>query len=206
MASRRMTLDPAASPDTAVWGVRERMAALQIQTGAAEEGARWHAASTATAAEAICSADADETEKDLAPPPSSAAAAAAAAARAAQDAVAMAAAEFRRAELSQQQAANTRRRPGSPSIASRKTRAKADRWRRYGGEAIDALLEAVDLVDARYLVALAGAGGVLPRAQELPASAKITPATCWRLRGWPELFSTPVLVLSYPCTATSTSF
>ena len=172
-----------------------------VQTEGVAEGkaegaaAPWHASSTATAA----AVDADGTEKKNAPPaPSATVVAAATAAAAAQDAVAAAAAEFRRAELAQQRAANTHQRPGSPSIASRKAKQKSDRWKRYGGDEVERLLETVDLVDARYLVALAQAGGVLPRAQELPASAKITPATCWRLQGWPELFSTPVLVLSYP--------
>lgn len=41
-------------------------------------------------------------------------------------------------------------------------------------------------------------GGVLPRNQELPRAAFITPSESWRLRLWPFKDSLPVLVLSYP--------
>lgn len=72
------------------------------------------------------------------------------------------------------------------------------RWLKFGGRVIETLLETACLVDARYLVALAKAGGVLPRCQELPPSARITLANVWQLRRWNYAYSLPVIVLSYP--------
>ena len=42
----------------------------------------------------------------------------------------------------------------------------------------------VDLVDAQYLLALGVNGGVVPRWQELPESAKINHEAAWRLHCW----------------------
>ena len=47
-------------------------------------------------------------------------------------------------------------------------------------------------------MALAAAGGVLPRNQDVPPSARISRAELWRLQRWTEQFSLPVVVLSYP--------
>ena len=69
--------------------------------------------------------------------------------------------------------------------------------RLYGGLEVEQLMLDVDLVDARYLISLAAVGGLLPRCQELPGSAKISPKSAWRLR-WGKKFSLPVLVVSYP--------
>ena len=71
-------------------------------------------------------------------------------------------------------------------------------WSRLGGAWLEPLLEHTTLIDARYFLALADAGGIVPRWQELPEAARITPANVWRLKtaaGWCQL---PVLVLSYP--------
>ena len=80
------------------------------------------------------------------------------------------------------------------------------RWRSgrdfqlYGGPALEAMMATVNLIDARYLLSLARFGGVLPRGQDVPASAVIAPSSAWRLRMWSAFrcFSLPVLVLSYP--------
>ena len=73
------------------------------------------------------------------------------------------------------------------------------RWRMgCGGPAMEELLETTTLVDAEYLVPLGEAGGIVPRWQALPETAKIGPRNAWRLRCWNESFALPVLVLSYP--------
>jgi hypothetical protein len=69
---------------------------------------------------------------------------------------------------------------------------------KFGGPVIEQLLQTVNLLDARYLIALAAARGRLPRGQDVPPSAIITPDTVWRLQRWSEVFSLPVMVLSYP--------
>ena len=72
-------------------------------------------------------------------------------------------------------------------------------WESYcGGRSFEAMLKstAVDLIDARYLIALARAGGKMPRWQEVPAAAKITKERLWWLRGWNHKYKLPVLVLS----------
>ena len=80
-----------------------------------------------------------------------------------------------------------------------KERSGDESWTAWcGGTSFEQLLETMDLVDARYLVALGEAGGVVPRWQELPQEARITPARLWWLRGWTWTFTLPVLVLSYP--------
>ena len=71
-------------------------------------------------------------------------------------------------------------------------------WVHFGGESLEPLLEHTTLVDARYLVALAEAGGIVPRWQDLPECAKITPANVWRLRVCADGHMLPVCVLSYP--------
>ena len=74
---------------------------------------------------------------------------------------------------------------------------KHGRWSRFGGAWLEPLLEHTTLIDARYLLALADAGGIVPRWQELPEAARITPANVWRLKAAAG-FQLPVLVLSYP--------
>ena len=71
-------------------------------------------------------------------------------------------------------------------------------WSTLGGEWLEPLLGHTTLIDARYFLALADAGGIVPRWQQLPEAARITPANVWRLK--PAVFSgqLPVLVLSYP--------
>lgn len=72
-------------------------------------------------------------------------------------------------------------------------------WSSFGGETIaSTMLQHVDLVDARYLLALHAHGGVIPRWQDLPPSAKIDRACVWRLYAWERMFSLGILVLSYP--------
>eukprot|EP00035_Acanthoeca_spectabilis_P029726 m.6178 g.6178 ORF g.6178 m.6178 type:complete len:581 (+) comp3807_c0_seq1:136-1878(+) len=72
------------------------------------------------------------------------------------------------------------------------------RWRKFGGLVIERLLETAVLVDAQYLVDLGRAGGVMPRMQDLPKSARITQDTLWRLQSWKVNFALPIVVLSYP--------
>ena len=69
---------------------------------------------------------------------------------------------------------------------------------RFGGAQVEALLCDYDLVDARYLVALGEANGVVPPWRDVPDCARINQQTAWRLRAWNQPFSLPVLVLSYP--------
>ena len=71
-------------------------------------------------------------------------------------------------------------------------------WQSYGGEAIESMMEHVDLVDARYLISLHEHGGIVPRWQDCPESAHLNRSTLWRLYGWERMFSLPILVLSYP--------
>ena len=73
-----------------------------------------------------------------------------------------------------------------------------DTWEETGGATLEPLLEHTALIDIRFLIGLARRGGVLPREQEVPACARITRDTLWRLHIWRELSSLPVLVLSYP--------
>jgi len=67
-----------------------------------------------------------------------------------------------------------------------------------GGPAFEELLKSCILIDAQFLIALAEAGGVVPRWQDLPHEAAIGPNEAWRLRCWDRMFKLPVLVLSYP--------
>ena len=71
-------------------------------------------------------------------------------------------------------------------------------WAQQGGEVVENLLQYVDLVDARYLIALHEHGGNLPCWGALPAGSKISRAQVWRLYGWEARGSLGVLVLSYP--------
>ena len=71
-------------------------------------------------------------------------------------------------------------------------------WTQHGGEVVENLLQYVDLVDARYLLALHEHGGNLPVWGALPASAKVTRADVWRLYGWEVRGGLGVLVISYP--------
>ena len=71
-------------------------------------------------------------------------------------------------------------------------------WSMFGGAWLEPLLEHTTLIDARYLLALADAGGIVPRWQELPEAARITPANVWRLKAAVGPGQLPVLVLSYP--------
>ena len=71
-------------------------------------------------------------------------------------------------------------------------------WSSFGGEAIieGGMLDHVDLVDARWLIALHEHGGVVPRWQDVPSSARVTAGSAWRLWGWERMFSLGILVLS----------
>ena len=75
-------------------------------------------------------------------------------------------------------------------------------WARYGGAAIEPLLEHTPLIDLEYLVALAEGGGVMPCGrQNVPPAAFITTQNLWRLKLWGKAknkASLGVLVLSYP--------
>ena len=56
-------------------------------------------------------------------------------------------------------------------------------WARYGGGAIEPLLDHTPLVDLEYLVVLAEGGGVMPCGrQNVPPAAFITAQNLWRLR------------------------
>ena len=75
-------------------------------------------------------------------------------------------------------------------------------WARFGGGAIEPLLEHTPLIDLEYLVALAEGGGVMPCGrQNVPPAAFITKRNLWRLKLWGKRSATDslgVLVLSYP--------
>ena len=62
------------------------------------------------------------------------------------------------------------------------------------------MVQKMDLIDLRYVVPLIEAGGVMPRWQDLPKSARITVHNLWRLNTMMVFGSTllAVLVLSYP--------
>ena len=70
-------------------------------------------------------------------------------------------------------------------------------WTYFGGEHIDNLLEHTSLIDVQYLIDLAEGGGRVPKRQEIPEAALITPRTAWRLRLWAKAYSTAVFALSY---------
>ena len=73
-----------------------------------------------------------------------------------------------------------------------------DLWTKFGGPAVEAMLEDLDLIDARYLVELAEMGGIVPRWQEVPSSARIGRSNAWRLASaWHEYDCLAILVLSY---------
>ena len=69
-------------------------------------------------------------------------------------------------------------------------------WWHYGGDSLVDMLEHTTLVDAHYLSALDDEGGIVPRCQDLPASACITKDTLWRIRPSADQFMLPILVLS----------
>lgn len=54
------------------------------------------------------------------------------------------------------------------------------RSRCAAGPWLEEMVQETEPVDLRYVVRLLEAGGILPRWQELPASAKITASTLWR--------------------------
>ena len=73
-------------------------------------------------------------------------------------------------------------------------------WKRAGGPQLEEMVQKMDLIDLRYVVPLIEAGGVMPRWQDLPKSARITVHNLWRLNTM-VYFGIPllaVLVLSYP--------
>ena len=75
-----------------------------------------------------------------------------------------------------------------------------DDWKQAGGPQLEEMVQKMDLIDLRYVVPLIEAGGVMPRWQDLPKSARITVHNLWRLNTM-LLLGTPllaVLVLSYP--------
>lgn len=69
-----------------------------------------------------------------------------------------------------------------------------------GGTLLEPLVEQkeIKIVDARYLITLAQAGGVAPLWRDVPDCARIKPSNLWRLRSWNAAFSLPVLVISSP--------
>ena len=76
-------------------------------------------------------------------------------------------------------------------------------WKLAGGPQLEEMVQKMDLIDLRYVVPLIEAGGVMPRWQDLPKSARITVHNLWRLNTMMDLmdFGIPllaVLVLSYP--------
>ena len=78
--------------------------------------------------------------------------------------------------------------------------AKDFEWKRAGGPQLEEMVQKMDLIDLRYVVPLIEAGGVMPRWQDLPKSARITVHNLWRLNTMVD-FGTEllaVLVLSYP--------
>lgn len=86
-------------------------------------------------------------------------------------------------------------------LSSRETHPRSSSgydWRTMGGPLMEEWLSSVGIVDAQWYVDLAEAGGTLPRWQEVPTEAFITPESAWRLRFCyrPRHTVLPVLVLS----------
>ena len=79
-------------------------------------------------------------------------------------------------------------------------RAENARWKAYGGEPLEPLIEHTPLIDILYLIDLIEGGGVLPRQQEVPPEAFISSHNLWILKKFEnsEHNSLPILVLSYP--------
>ena len=72
-------------------------------------------------------------------------------------------------------------------------------WKQAGGLQLEEMVQKMDLIDLRYVVPLIEAGGVMPRWQDLPKSARITVHNLWRLNTLVlGGFALAVLVLSYP--------
>ena len=73
-------------------------------------------------------------------------------------------------------------------------------WQVAGGPQLEEMVQKMDLIDLRYVVPLIEAGGVMPRWQDLPKSARITVHNLWRLNTMLDFGSRllAVLVLSYP--------
>ena len=65
------------------------------------------------------------------------------------------------------------------------------------GRLLEEMLADTDLIDVGYIVRLVEGGGIVPRWQDTPDAAKITPRTVWRLKA-NVLCRLPVIVLSYP--------
>ena len=78
--------------------------------------------------------------------------------------------------------------------------ANDDEWKEAGGPQLEEMVQKMDLIDLRYVVPLIEAGGVMPRWQDLPKSARITVHNLWRLNAMIDFGSRllAVLVLSYP--------
>ena len=75
--------------------------------------------------------------------------------------------------------------------------ASDDQWKRAGGPQLEEMVQNMNLIDLRYVVPLIEAGGVMPRWQDLPKSARITARNVWRLNTM-VIGCLAVLVLSYP--------
>ena len=103
----------------------------------------------------------------------------------------------RRAAIKAAASAKDRRRAADSASAADKAAPVQSQWTRAGGRAIEALLDSVDLVDAKYLLALGEAGGIVPSWQDCPSEARINAETLWQLQLW-GFINLPVLVLSYP--------
>ena len=78
-------------------------------------------------------------------------------------------------------------------------------WDRFGGGAIESLIDHTPLIDLEYLIALIEGGGVMPCGrQNVPPAAFITARNLWRLKLWGKAggdkykYALGVLVLSYP--------
>ena len=73
-------------------------------------------------------------------------------------------------------------------------------WKQAGGPQLEEMVQKMDLIDLRYVVPLIEAGGVMPRWQDLPKSARITVHNLWRLNTLMSFGAKllAVLVLSYP--------
>lgn len=70
-------------------------------------------------------------------------------------------------------------------------------WEQCGGPAVKPWLDAIDLIDAQYLIALAHAGGVVPKWQDVPDEARINGTNLLRIQSFGGRNCLPVLVLSY---------
>ena len=69
------------------------------------------------------------------------------------------------------------------------------KWDRLGASSLKTALLNTDLIDAEWLAGLADSGGILPRCQQVPLTAKVSLA---EMEAWNSEYTVGVLIISYP--------